>query len=371
MASFSFLEISGPPRERGRRYGEGLRGPIVERDRRWRQEIETATKRPADRFIADFLEQTRFLPAIERWTPDLLEEVRGIADGSGLPYEAVLSAQFMDEEWWFQQSLHHHCSSFGARRERGTIIGQTMDLPSWMDGFQTLLLVRGEAPGTDAYVVTVAGMVALMGVNSRGLGVSVNTLLQLRHNAEGLPVAFVSRGLLSQPDFATAVEFLHSVPHASGQNYVIGDPQDVASFECSAGGAFRYLPEPSGRRVWHTNHPLVSTDQADDRVGPSWLQFRRNSEARYDALDRRIAGASDINSALARATLSSRDDQDAPVSRTLAESEGETSAPFFTFAAQIAELSAEPVLWAAAGAPSTHAFERYDFGTTAARAYGT
>lgn len=371
MASFSFLEISGPPRERGRRYGESLRRRIVDRDRRWRQEIESAAKRPADDFIAEFLEQTRFMPAIETWTPDLLEEVRGIADGSGLPYPAVLAAQFMDEEWWFQHSRNHHCSSFGARREQGTIIGQTMDLPSWMDGFQTLLLVRGEAPGTDAFVVTVAGMIALMGINSRGLGVSVNTLLQLRHNSEGLPVAFVSRGLMSRPDFGAAVEFLRTVPHASGQNYVIGDPRNVASFECSAAGAVRYLAEPSGRRVWHTNHPLASTDLKADTSGPSWLQFRRNSEARHDALDRRLAAANDVTTALARETLSSRDDDESPVSRTLSESDDGTKEPFFTFAAQIAELTDDPVLWAAPGAPSKHAFERYDFGTAAARAYGT
>lgn len=371
MASFSFLEISGPPRERGRRYGEGLRRRIVDRDRRWRQEIELAMKQSADAFIAEFLEQTRFMRAIETWTPDLLEEVRGIAEGTGLPYPAVLAAQFMDEEWWFQQSRKHHCSSFGARREHGTIMGQTMDLPSWMDGFQTLLLVRGEAPGTDAYVVTVAGMIALMGMNSRGLGVSVNTLLQLRHDSEGLPVAFVSRGLLSRPHFGAAIEFLRTVPHASGQNYVVGDPLNVASFECSAAGAIRYLAEPSGHRVWHTNHPLANTDLKADTSGPSWLQFRRNSDARFHALDRRIAGAGEITAALARETLSSRDDSESPVSRTLSESDDGTKEPFFTFAAQIAELTDDPVLWAAPGAPSNHAFERYDFRTAALRAYGT
>lgn len=371
MASFAFLEISGPPRERGRRYGEGLRRVILERDRRWRQEITAATELPADRFIADFLAQTRFLPAIERWTPDLLEEVRGIAEGSGLAYEAVLAAQFMDEEWWFQQSRNHHCSSFGARREQGTIIGQTMDLPSWMDGFQTLLLVRGTAPDSDAYVVTVAGMVALMGMNSRGLGIGVNTLLQLRHSAEGLPVAFVTRGLLARPDFEAAVTFLQSVPHASGQNYVVGDPRQVGSFECSAAGAHRHVPEPTGRRVWHTNHPLANGDIAEDRSGPAWLQFRRNSEARYAALDRRIGENADVTTALARETLASRDDAEFPVSQALDVSPGQQSAAFFTFAAQIAELSDEPVLWAAAGAPSTHAFARYDFGGVPSRAYGT
>ncbi len=206
---FAVLEISGTPRQRGRVHGEGLRPLIAERDRCWRQEIETRTKISADDFIEDFLQRTNFTPAIERWTPDLHEEVKGIAEGSGLSYRAILAAQFMDEEWWFQRQYRNHCSSFGAAARDGhpVLVGQTMDLPNWMDGFQTLLLIRGAQPGLDAYVVTAAGMIALTGMNSRGLGVSVNTLMQLNSSADGLPVAFITRRLIETPVLGEAVRF--------------------------------------------------------------------------------------------------------------------------------------------------------------------
>ena len=39
--------------------------------------------------MADFFAETDFVSSMERWTPDLLEEIKGIADGSEIPYDVV------------------------------------------------------------------------------------------------------------------------------------------------------------------------------------------------------------------------------------------------------------------------------------------
>jgi len=357
-AGFAFFEIAGVPRQRGRAYGEGLRGLIGERDRRWRHEIETNAKTPANAFIEEFLQQTDFLPAIDRWTPDLHEEVRGIAEGSGLPYPAILAAQFMDEEWWFQRQGHAHCSSFGvaAAAGRPTLIGQTMDLPTWMDGFQTLLLIRGARPGLDAYVVTAAGMIALMGVNSRGLGVSVNTLLQLNQAADGLPVAFVTRHLIQTAGLDEAVRFLQGVRHASGQNYVIGDPVRVRDFECGVDQVVEHGGDRARGRVWHTNHPLVNGNLRPDRHEPWWEQKAMDSGTRLAALERRLAGSAPFSVEQAKSMLASRDHGEFPVSQEVADGEDG-----ITFAGMVAELGPDPRLSVAPGAPSRHPFAIFDF----------
>ena len=54
--------------------------------------------------------------------------------------------------------------------------------------------------------------------------------------------------------------FLHRVKHASGQNYVVGGPAQVYSFECSANKVSRFQPPGRPGVVWHTNHPLASDD---------------------------------------------------------------------------------------------------------------
>ena len=354
---FAVLEISGTPRQRGRAYGEGLRPLIAERDRSWRRAIETRTKISADDFIEDFLQRTNFTPAIERWTPDLHEEVKGIAEGSGLSYRAILAAQFMDEEWWFQRQYRNHCSSFGAAARDGhpALVGQTMDLPNWMDGFQTLLLIRGARPGLDAYVVTAAGMIALMGMNSRGLGVSVNTLMQLNSSADGLPVAFITRRLIETQAVDEAVGFLQEASHASGQNYILADGTVIRDFESSAGRTVEVKAAPDGR-IWHTNHPLANRDLRTDLTESWWERQARDSGCRLDALAHRLQGGPALTADKAAAMLSSRDHPEFPVSQEITDADDG-----FTFAAMIAELGPKPQLLIAPGAPSRYPFAAFDF----------
>jgi isopenicillin-N N-acyltransferase like protein len=284
--------------------------------------------------------------------------VRGIAEGSGLPYRAVLAAQFMDEEWWFRRQSHAHCSSFGAAAADGsrTLVGQTMDLPNWMDGFQTLLLIRGANPELDAYVVTAAGMIALMGMNSGGLGISVNTLLQLNHAVDGLPVAFVTRNLVQMAALGDAVRFLQGVRHASGQNYVVGDPTRIRDFECAVDRVVEHTGDRANGRIWHTNHPLVNQNLRPDRKEPWWRRQAADSGTRLAALERRMADGAPFSPEQARSMLASRDDGEFPVSQEVTDAEDG-----FTFAAMVAELSPDPRLSVAPGAPSRHSFMAFDF----------
>ena len=83
------------------------------------------------------------------------------------------------------------------------------------------------------------------------------------------------RGLLERRTLAGAEAFLRAVPHASGQHYAIGSGDDVAGFECSAGGV---VASDGGQgRFWHTNHPLASRDvdpADDDPAGTADSQVR-------------------------------------------------------------------------------------------------
>jgi isopenicillin-N N-acyltransferase like protein len=362
MVPLSVVEISGSPRERGRAHGEALRELIRARDARWCEQIETGCAMPADRFIQRFLAETRFLPAIQRWTPGLLDEALGIAEGADLPYERILACQLMDEEWWWSEPLQqrHHCSGFAALHRGGAVAGQNMDLGAWMDGFQALLHIRDRALDLDSYVLTCAGMIGLCGMNSAGLGLCVNTLLDLNHRGDGLPVAFVTRGLLEHRSLAEAAAFLNAVPHASGQNFILAEPGALADFECSAAGAVRLSPTAPGR-IWHTNHALASADLDPAHGGSGWADSARNSRARLAAVERRIADPErPIDLALARSTLASKDDARDPVSRLKRRADG-TPVETFTFASVIWELGSEPVAHVAPGAPCSHDYRSFRF----------
>jgi isopenicillin-N N-acyltransferase like protein len=261
------VDVSGSGRERGRAHGEILRDRIADALERWDAEVGERMGIPAAEHVAGLLGATRFLPAVESATPELLEEVRGIAEGAAVSFERILAYNLMDEEWWYSQARgrRHACSLIAVAGDggRGAILAQNMDLPAVMDGGQTIL--RSTAPDASwTVVLTAAGMIGLTGCNSDGLGVCVNTLSMLHHTADGLPVAFVLRGLLERRSLAGAETFLHTVPHASGQHYAVGSGEDVAGFEASAGGVV--ASDGGSGRFWHTNHPLASrdVDPADD-----------------------------------------------------------------------------------------------------------
>ena len=91
-----------------------------------------------------------------------------------------------------------------ARDEAGTpVLAQTMDIPDLHDGTQIVLRVRaGDAPETQ--VLAYAGMLGLTGANAAGVGVVVNNLEVLRSAPDGLPVVFVTRGILARERQADA-----------------------------------------------------------------------------------------------------------------------------------------------------------------------
>src|SRR5690606_2266229 len=223
------IQLRGTGFERGQQHGEQLRQEIAEVMGRWRTELEQIFEQPAPDFIADFLKTTQYAEAIQAYTPDLWEEVRGIAEGSGQPFEDVLAFQLLDEYWILADSLHfaaekHHCSSLGvpARDGSPTHLAQNMDLNNWMDGFQVVMRIRQHDKVPGQLILTCAGLIGLTGMNHRGVGVCVNTLMPLRADTDGLPVAFMVRGLLACDSPEDALSFIQQTPHASGQNYILG-----------------------------------------------------------------------------------------------------------------------------------------------------
>lgn len=377
------IELKGTARERGQAHGEALRPRIAESLARWRADIAAAYDSDVDGFIVAFLGATRFPAALERWTPGLLEEIEGIAAGAGQPGRDILALQFMDEQWWFNEerkaaaaapslsSEGKNCTAFGdAEARRGTtLMGQTMDIAPWSEGLQALLHIH-EADGTETYVFTTAGFLGLLGVNSHGVGICCNALLQLDHSDDGLPVAAVVRGVLGHHDAEGAAAFLRRIRHASGQNYLLGGPGTVMSLECSAKSVVPYVPADGGTRICHTNHPLSNEDTAlcRARLGKSAhepLDFGGpNSARRLAAIERRL-GDPDRAVSLAdlKAALASEDDPKHPIARRL--DPAKPNAIGYTAGTAIYELKDPPVLYLAAGPASTTSFRAFRFAATA------
>ena len=257
------IDCSGDGRARGRAHGEGARHLVREALSRWEEATLSGKVSGANilGYSQGLIASTGLVKAMESNTPDLLEEIQGIAEASNLPPELITAYNLMDEQWWYDLGTHRAepgCSVVGLSDGNAAVLAQNMDLPSFMDGSQVILRLT-PPDGPQMLLLSSAGLIGLMGVSSVGLAICVNTLLMLRPNPNGLPVAAVMRHVLAQRSMAAAQAVLSTIPHASGQHYAIADRSGVFGFECSAGGCV-LSSAAGGTTLTHTNHPLASTD---------------------------------------------------------------------------------------------------------------
>ncbi|HXT36044.1 MAG TPA: C45 family peptidase [Chloroflexota bacterium] len=358
------LLLTGSPRERGRVHGEVLRPEITGGISRWKDALQQATGLPVDDYLDRFVAQTNFLPAIERWTPHLLDEVRGIGEGAGISFRDVYAYQLMDEEWLFRIDLKRggapleHCSMVGFFGDGAPpILGQNMDLPKYYDGTQALLRVRDQNRDLESLIFTAAGLIGTTGLNNRGVGICCNTLTRLAHAYDGLPAAFIVRRVLESSTLAEASSFVREVSHASGQNYAIGCPDQIVDFECSAHEVVPFSCGPT--HVYHTNHPLVNDDQPAPAGGAGVTKEpagerspMSNSEQRLAYLERMIGGQETPRTVDGVKTLLS--------TRAVPINVGRDSAgDGMTLGSLIMELTTPPVLHYAPGPPAETAYTRW------------
>jgi hypothetical protein len=257
------VEVTGTPYERGQSHGRQLRAEIGEYMAAFRKDVAPFAGGDAKAFVARFLAMTHYDDAIRRHTPALLDEVRGIADGAGEDFDTVLVSQLTDEIWaQMPEMFAEKCTTIGVDRrgDQPAFVAQNIDLPTWMHRHPLVLRVRHSDSDLESLVLTMPGQIGALGMNNRRVALGVNTVLQLRACRDGLPVSFIVRGVLEQPDQAAAVAFLQRVTHASGQAYTVGGPEKVRCFEGSAGKVAECRPSPDASCTWHTNHPLASDD---------------------------------------------------------------------------------------------------------------
>ncbi|MBI3408980.1 MAG: hypothetical protein HY040_11580 [Planctomycetes bacterium] len=376
------LVVEGEPHARGVMHGKAMKEEIHKLLKLWKADLGKGLKMDADEFVKLFVKKTDFLAAMKKWTPDLIEEIAGIAEGAGVDHDTIFVFQLPDEVWAngqdivlkkgsdpvglegqtpFSTSERCSCLGFSRKGDRPAYVAQNLDLPPFHDGFQMVLHVKEK--DTEAFVLTVPGLIALNGMNNKSVAICCNTLLQLNSCHDGLPVACIIRGVLRQKSEEEAVAFLRRVQHASGQNYVLGGPEKAWDFECSANAVSQFTPKGQDSAVWHTNHPLVSNDfrtsyKAYLKKSEALDKILTNTRTRLQCLESRLSDKSLVPGLdLIKTTLRSKDSAACPVCRS------DTKKGAFTFASTIAVLSSEPELYVAPGPPDRDAYEKLTFST--------
>ena len=214
-ANLRVIKLEGTPYNRGLKHGQILKEEIGIIIDRWKTKTEAWTGFDFEDTKRAFLSKNKYKDAILSWNPDLLNEVEGIAKGSGIDFETIFLFQ-MGEELHSQSGITNlsRCTSIGVSKsdKNPCLVAQNMDPPYFLHGFPTLLHIKHNDSDLESYIFTSPGLIALNGMNNRAIGIVANGLPNLYANFEGMPVAFVIRTVLAKSTlgfFAHPLEKVH------------------------------------------------------------------------------------------------------------------------------------------------------------------
>ncbi|QHI98961.1 acyl-CoA--6-aminopenicillanic acid acyltransferase [Xylophilus rhododendri] len=264
-----FIEVSGAPFERGVSYGSQAAERIRIGAGHYIAQL-AAAKFGWDDIVAAV---AQYLPVIEKFEPAYVEEMRGMAQGAGQPFEAIVLLNARTELLQLakrrargEQPLQpgdivdaepDGCTGVVATRE-ATASGRLLHGLNWdwkAECAETavVLKVRRE-DGPDLMTFCEAGQLARVGLNAAGIAITANYLESDRdYRQVGLPVAFVRRKVLEQQRLALAMHCIYTTPKSASVNNILSHVHGIAiDFECAPDETF--LLHPSDGLIVHANH---------------------------------------------------------------------------------------------------------------------
>ncbi|MFF0450344.1 C45 family autoproteolytic acyltransferase/hydrolase [Streptomyces sp. NPDC004609] len=256
------VRASGGARGRGRQYGAAA----ADRIQLSLESYERVYARFADMpwEAATALAET-FVPVVERFDADYLEEMQGIAEGAGVAFTDILALNLRTEILFSGKARKlaadggrtpAECTSFCDLRGPEPIVGQNWDWIPFSHG--TVVVLETEPTNGPRWVSVVeAGLLAKFGMNSAGLTVLTNALVtSLDVGAPGMPYHLLLRALLETESVDAAEDMLMSVDRSSSANYlIVGDGRavDAETRPGSASDISWRAVGPGGYLV-HANH---------------------------------------------------------------------------------------------------------------------
>lgn len=212
------------------------------------------------------------LSTLREWRPAILEELEGIAAGSGLELHQVVALNARTEILALSGRASHECSTLTAQFD-GTRHGvQTWDWHIELDPFWHTQIIDG--PGLTFAGLTEQGIVSKIGVNEAGLALHFNILGHTGDSPAGVPMHVLSAVVLSEcATVEAALELIRSTPIASSSAFTMIDATTAVSVEMSPAGVF-VIEEADGsvQRTNHFQHPTPLAGQKSELYEPETSQ---------------------------------------------------------------------------------------------------
>ena len=259
------------------------------------------------------LEAARFGPPLAKHIPHQLDEIQGIARGSGRTVNEILAVNARTDllvvgrrkRKTRKSEAVPGCTAaalFHRNNKSGTwqaALGQTWDWTPKLRGNQILLRCKPKN-GPALATFTEAGMLAKIGMNQRHLGVCLNFLAHPSDDPDGpvgIPVHCLLRVVLEGESLGDALMQVFTLPRCASACFTVaqyakkGAPHAVSlELTPSAVGHLTGVRLSSGAVVAHTNHFITPALSLTTRgkEGPSSLTRLREALAGARALEQKV-----------------------------------------------------------------------------------
>ena len=256
--NFPYLEIEGSPREIGFQQGEHFKEQIQRSIDCYKQMFLDYSDLEWDR--AKELSR-RFIPVITEYNNDYLEEMWGIAEGSGFDFEDILALNcrselvFVGKEF---DKMDGGCTSIGissdAGKEGNAYLAHNWDWKTSQRSAMIMMKIRQRNGKPTIFMVTEAGIIGKTGFNSAGICRYLNAL-STDQAPTGLPLHMAMRGILDCETLAEAVKAATRMPLGCCANFMLGHKNGECIDLEIENDDFDVLYPKDGILV-HTNHFL-------------------------------------------------------------------------------------------------------------------
>jgi isopenicillin-N N-acyltransferase-like protein len=271
------VEVHGGPEARGRLQGEGARPQILKALARYREVLPAALQMA---WHDGLREARKFLPYAEEAFPQFVAELRGVAQGAGVPFEEVWTLNCYEGLTEVTQQVWG-CTSLGVRNDQtaggNVLLAHNEDWTS-VDR-DHVYLVRAQPDGGPAFVgMTYGPLLVNIGLNAEGIGVAIDSVYPTDGRV-GVPRILSSRAVLDARTIGQAIRGCVPKLRAGGYSYLLADAHgELYCVETSA-TTHHILYGEAGWLV-HTNHYLSPKMQALEEPGTYSSSHVRLNRAR-------------------------------------------------------------------------------------------
>jgi len=222
-----------------------------------------------------------YLPAVEKYAPEIIEEMKGMAAGAGVALQDILFLNITYEI--STPAVMGGCTSFAAAGEataNGDVIaGQNFDYIQPWEEFIILLKMK-PADSPNFMAVTAAGCLGLFGFNSAGFSLNLN-LLKNKDSmtpGAGVPTHVILRKVFSCTNISEAITAIASAEGRAAKNYLVASGQgDIVDIETTTSDLDIQYPERG--ILTHANYfkteRFKSTDLAPLFLPDSYIRSHR------------------------------------------------------------------------------------------------